>query len=136
MSHIDEIEMQHLKIHWEHMKLHFELMMKYVENVLKLLTFYVLLSAGIISYYLAHLEVYNLKYSLLFPVVIGVISIVFFSYGKRKSKLAIESIHVVTSLLKLTNPPDYTVLPKLLVFAIVTYTMTIICSTYLFIFGV
>lgn len=136
MAELDEIEIQHLKIHWEHFKLHFELLQKYIETVIKFLTFYILLSAGIISYYLVHSEMPNLRFSLLFPVIIGIISIIFFYYGIKRSKLAIDSIDIIAKTLFLTNIPEYSTLPKLLYLSIFTFILTIVCLLYLFFCGI
>lgn len=99
---------------WKQYELHVNLYRGYLELALKMNIFYYAITGGILSYYLANREEELVKWSLLLPILMGLIFGFFLLRGAILSKDTTTEIHSIRDTLDLGVVPETQILTQIL----------------------
>lgn len=111
---------------FELLKLFYERVQKFTELLIKFHGFYFLISGAIISFSFLHITIHPfVKYALFFPIVIGLISLVFLFYERNQCYVTIKEIDDLSKTLELT-PPNLDVVNRFLNFSIILYLSVVL----------
>ena len=114
---------------WRQYSQNIELYKFYMELAIKFNVFYYAVTGAIISFFFKNSSVAELKYALIFPIVISIAFAIFFVYGARLMVLIKKDVFAVRDALGLLVAPDVGVLSVLLrIFAGVFIVVAFGCS--------
>ncbi len=106
--------MDNSELLWRQYSQHVELYKFYMGLTLRFNVFYYAVTGAILSFYFANSTIANIKYSLLFPVLMSVAFACFFLYAASLMRLLREDVFAIRTQLGLAVAPDVGVLSVLL----------------------
>lgn len=114
---------------WKQYSQNVDLYKFYMDLVIKINVFYYAVTGAILSYYFSHLEVANIRFSLLLPILMSVAFAGFFVYGAVLMRALRQEVFDIRDALGLKVAPELQVLSVLLyIFAVVFSFVAIGCS--------
>ena len=100
---------------WKQYSLHVDLYKHYLDMVLKFNVFYYAATGAILSFFFSKTEVSQIKYSLLFPIIMSLCFAILFLYGTVQLRISRQDLFALRDKLGLETAPDLYVLSTLLV---------------------
>jgi hypothetical protein len=121
--------MEKSELLWKQYHQNIELYKFYMDLVIKFNIFYYAVTGAIISFFFKNSTISNVKYSLLFPIIISVSFAGFFLYGAHLMKYLRFEVFAIRDALGLSVAPDVGVLSVLLrIFSAVFIIVAIGCA--------